>query len=161
MKARKPLILFLIILFTVLQCTAFNYIRIFKTKPDILLLLIIFFSLYYGWIYGLMVGALCGLFSELSSGIPSGFAVLTYSLGGLILGHIGRWLVDLKIFSQMAISFIFVLVIYTFLILLFQISNARLSLSDTLMFIILPASFYTACVSPFIFHFLKIVLNVK
>ena len=160
MKAKKPLILFLIILFTVLQCTALNYIQIFKVKPDILLILIIFFSLYYGRIYGLIIGAVCGLFSELSSGIPPGFAVLTYSLAGLILGYIGRWVVNLRIFGQLYISFIFSIAVYTFLFLLFQIFKANLSLFNALIFIILPASFYTAAISPVIFRFLRFLTSL-
>ena len=161
MKPRKLLIIFLIILFTVLQCTALNYIQIFKVKPDILLILIVFFSLYYGQIYGLIIGALCGLFSELSSGIPPGFAVLTYSLGGLILGYIGRWVVSLRVFGELCISFIFSMAVYTFLFLLFQIFKANLSLFNALIFIILPASFYTAVVTPVLFRFLETVLNIK
>ena len=183
MLSKKLLILFIVVLFTVLQCTLLNYIRIFEIKPDILLILIIFFSLYHGQIYGLAVGALCALFSEATCGLPTGAAVFTYSLGGLLLGHIARWVYKRGIFGQMSMSFIFCCVIYLFLFLVFQtfgatsvrysLSNgavpirwqasngAGLSLVNALSFIILPASFYTACISPLVFRFLKIVLNIS
>ena len=181
MRPRKLLILFLIILFAVLQSTALNYIQIFKTKPDILLILIAFFSLNFGRMYGLSIGAICGMFSEITSGIPSGFAVLAYSLSGLILGTIGRWVYpspvggggvypspvggggvnNQKIWAEICISFIFCLVIYFFLFFLFRLFNANLSFFGTLISIILPASFYTAVAAPVIFRFLKTILQIK
>ncbi|MBL7092273.1 MAG: rod shape-determining protein MreD [Candidatus Omnitrophica bacterium] len=161
MKPGKLLILFLIILFTILQCTALNYVRIFRIKPDILLILVIFFSLNFGRIYGLVIGALCGLFSEATCGAPAGAIVFVYSLGGLLLGHIGRWVYDQKIFGQMGISLIFSFVIYFFLFFLFQTLDANLSLFNSLISVILPASFYTAAVSPVLFRFLKTILNTR
>lgn len=171
MRSRKLLILFLIILFAVLQSTALNYIQIFKTKPDILLILIAFFSLNFGRMYGLSIGAICGMFSEITSGIPSGFAVLAYSLSGLILGSISRWVYpspvggggvnNQKILGEICISFVFCLVIYFFLFFLFRLFNANLSFFGTLISIILPASFYTAVAAPVIFRFLKTILQIK
>lgn len=161
MKPGKLLILFSIILFTILQCTVLNYVRIFRIKPDILLILVIFFSLNFGRIYGLIVGALCGLFSEATCGVPAGAVVFVYSFGGLLLGHISRWVVNLRIFGQMAISFIFSFVIYFFLFFLFQTLGANLPLFNSLISVILPASFYTAAVSPVLFRFLKTIYSLS
>lgn len=171
MRLRKLSILLLIVLFTILQSTALNYIRIFTVKPDILLILVIFFALNFGRLYGLSVGAACGFFSEATSGIPSGFAVFTYSLAGLILGHIGRWvyLVPVeeggfnkqRVCSEIYISFIFSFAIYLFLFFLFRFSNTTLPLFDTLTSVILPASLYTAAVAPIMLRFLKTVLIIS
>ncbi|MBL7084973.1 MAG: rod shape-determining protein MreD [Candidatus Omnitrophica bacterium] len=162
MKLRKKLlILLLVILFTLLQSTVLNYIRIFKVKPDILLILIIFFSLKLGRIYGLIVGALCGLLNEATSGIPSGVAVLVYSFGGLLLGHIGKWVYNQKLLGQLCITFVFSFTIYLSLFFLSQTFNASLSLFAILVSTILPVSLYTAAISPFLFRFLKIALNIK
>ena len=149
----------LIAVFTILQCTVLNYLHILKTKPDILLILIIFFSLYYGGIYGMVVGAVCGLFTEATCGIPSGFFVFTYSLGGLILSRLGKWIYIRKILSQICTAFIFCFMVYSFLFLFFCAFNAELSLFNAVTSIILPASFYTAAVSPVVFWFLKTVFN--
>lgn len=161
MLSRKLLILFTIILFTILQSTVLNYIQIFKTKPDILLILVIFFSLNFGRIYGLSVGAICGFFGETTSGFPSGSLVFVFSLGGLILGHIGRLVYNQRILGKVCISFISTFIIYFFLFLLLQSSNTNLPLFNTIIFIILPASIYTAAVSPVIFSFLNLILQVK
>lgn len=162
MKLRKKLlILLLVILFTLLQSTALNYIRIFKVKPDILLILIIFFSLNLGQIYGLIIGALCGIFNEATSGIPSGVAVLVYSFGGLFLGHIGKWVYNQKLLGQLYITFVFSFAIYLSLFFLSQAFNASLSLFGILVSTILPASLYTAAVSPVFFRFLKTVLTIS
>jgi cell shape-determining protein MreD len=159
--SRKLLILFLIILFTVLQCTVLDYIRIFKTKPDILLILVIFFSLYYGQRYGLAVGALSGMFSEATSGIPSGIIVLVYSIGGIVLGRMGRWVYlapvhrgggyNQKILWQMAVSFIFTFTVYLSLFLILHATKGDLSCFKALISVILPSSFYTAFIAPLVF----------
>lgn len=161
MKPNKLLIFSLVILFAVLQATLFNYIRIFRIKPDVLLLLVIFFSFYYGRIYGLVVGALCGLFSEATSAVPTAAVVFLYSFGGLILGQLGRWVLSLRALGQMSISFIFSFVIYFFLFFLLQTSGANLSIFNSLISVILPASFYTAAVSPVLFYFLKTVFYIQ
>lgn len=161
MKHKKILVLFLIILFAVLQNTALNYIRIFSIKPDLLLILVIFFALYYGQIYGMTIGALCGLFGEATSGIPTGIMVLAYSFGGLVLGHIGKLIYNRKTASQLCISFVFTLSIQLLLFVIFQTRSANLSFLNAFIFIILPASFYTAGVSPWVFIFLKTILNIK
>lgn len=162
MRLKRLSILFLIILFTVLQCTLLERIRIFNAKPDILLILVIFFSLYYGRSYGLVLGALCGLFSEATSGLPAGGAVFAYSLGGLVLGHLGKWIYKQTTFSGICISFIFSFVIYSLLALLFfQNIRPDLSLFKALPFTVFAASFYTAACAPITFRFLKTVLSTK
>jgi len=172
MSLKKLLILLLVILFTVLQCTLLNRIRIFNSKPDLLLILIVFFSFYYGRSYALSVGALCGIFTEATCGMPAGYAVFTYSLGGLLLGHFASWLYPVTapqaggiskqtFFSGICISFIFTFAIYFFLALLFLHNfNTNLSLFKALIFIVFPTAFYTAISAPIILRFLKTVLNI-
>ncbi|NQT00237.1 MAG: rod shape-determining protein MreD [Candidatus Omnitrophica bacterium] len=162
MKAPRLLILSLIVLFTLLQSSIVNWIQIFRVKPDILIVLVIFFSLYFGRIYGLIIGAICGFFSELTSGLPSGFAVSLYSLGGLILGQLRRWAYpDFSTLSVITTTFISTFAVYLSLFFLYQIFGVKLSVFNIMMFLILPASVYTAVVSPFLFRFLKIVLRVR
>ncbi|MCQ9208799.1 MAG: hypothetical protein NG712_05420 [Omnitrophica bacterium] len=162
MSVKKSLILLLIILVTVLQCTILNRIRIFNVKPDILLSLVVFFSLYYGRSYALAVGAFCGVLAEATCGLPSGYVIFAYSLGGLILGHLARWINKQTAFSEIAISFIFSFVIYSFLsVVLLQNFNTDLSLFKALIFIVFPASFYTALCAPITFRFLKTVLSIS
>ncbi len=161
MKPKKLLILFLVVLFIVLECTVLNYLEILKVKPDTLLILIIFFSLYYGRTYGLGVGALCGLFKEATCGISYGAFVFVYSLGGLILGHFSRLVYRQKVFGQICISFGFSLLIYFSLFCLFLTYNVNLPSFNSLISVILSVSVYTALITPALFHFLKTVLNVR
>ncbi len=161
MKKRHLLILFLIVFFAVLQSTALNYIQILKVKPDILIILTVFSSLTFGQIYGLTVGALCGVFTEATCGIPTGVTVLVYSFGGLILGFVGRWVYNQTTLGDICITFIFSFSIYLLLFFFLRALNIELSLAGTLGCIILPACFYTACVSPLLFRFLRFLHNLQ
>jgi rod shape-determining protein MreD len=168
---RNISILFLVVLFTILQATLLNYIQIFCIKPDILLVLVAFVSLNLGRCYGLSTGVLCALFTEASSGLSSGSALFVYSLAGLVLGHMGRLIYPVpdsastdyrqKILAESAIVFIFTFTIYSFLFLLLGMDKTNLSFFGALFLVILPAAFYTAFFSPLIFRFLKLILNIK
>jgi rod shape-determining protein MreD len=164
MKEKKILILFLIILFTVLQSTIINYIQILSIKPDILLILVVFLSLHYGQICGLTTGAICGLLMEATSGISTGTAVFAYALGGLFLGYFGKWIYNQRVIAQINITFMSSLFIYLFLFLLFQSFKdftVNLSLFRALVYIILPTSIYTTIFSLPFFRFLKKTFNVR
>ncbi|MBN3038651.1 MAG: rod shape-determining protein MreD [Candidatus Omnitrophica bacterium] len=161
MKAKKSLVLILVVLFTMLQCTVLNYLQVFKIKPDILLILVLFFSLYYGRFYALGVGVLCGLFAQATSGIGSGAVVFVYALGGLILAHLTSFIYKQNILSQMLISFIFTFLVYLSLFFTFHLLDIQPPLLNALFFVILPASFYTACIAPFLFYFLKMAFNIR
>lgn len=159
MKPRKLVILFLILLFTLLQTTALNYLSIFNNKPDLLLLLTGFIALNWGGLYGLIVGAVCGVFTEATSGIFSGSLVLSFSLGGLFLGYIGKWVYAQKIWLKVAMSFVFTLVVYLNIFLILQASGVSPSFLTSLIFIILPTCCYTAICAPVLFRFLSVVLS--
>ena len=161
MKLSQPLILLLIVLFTVLQATVLNFLQIFNIKPDILLILLIFFSLNGGRSYGLGLGALSGIFSESTSGLPAGSAFFVYALGGLILGHLGHWLDQQRISSQISLTLIFTFLTYLSLFLIWQSSDLGLSLFQALIYIILPACLYTALISPLLFRLLKSLAGLK
>ncbi|MBN2097647.1 MAG: rod shape-determining protein MreD [Candidatus Omnitrophica bacterium] len=163
MKSRNLFIFLLIFCFTILQSTVLNYLQIFATQPDLLLILIIFCSLTFGKIYGLTTGAISGIFAEVSSGFSSGILVFTYALGGLILGYIGRWVELQKTLGQVIVSFIFTFLIYLFIFLLLKIGTGALELSlfNALRFTLLPAAAYTAILTPIMFKFLKIILGTK
>jgi len=168
MKHKIFISILLILIFTVLEATAVNYIRIFNSKPDLLLILIAFVSLNWGAVLGLAIGALCGLFAEATSGMPAGFLILSYSLGGLALGGIGKLIYHStlyksefyrqKILTDISITFIFTLAIYLWLFFLLRIAGKDLYFLNTFIFVMLPACFYTAACAPVLFRFMKIIL---
>ncbi|MFC1631597.1 hypothetical protein ACFL1I_04275 [Candidatus Omnitrophota bacterium] len=172
MRSRKLIILLIIVLFAALQGSLLELVRIFNVKPDLLLILVVFFSLYFGRTYGLGCGALCGFFTELtSSPVCQGAVLFTYSLLGLILGSIAKWvylhpvrnkgLFNQAAVSQIAITFIFTFLAYLFLALFFGMRQMELLLPQAMLYVILPAACYTASLAPIIFSCLETVLNVK
>ncbi len=161
MKRQKLIILLLIMFFTVLECTALRSIRIIGIKPDLLLLLVLFFGLYGSRFYALGVGVLCGMFVEATSGIHAGVAVGLYSVAGLVLTLLTRVVYKQRIIDQIIIAFIATFLIYLGLFFSFGVYALGPPLLETLIYVILPASCYTACVAPFLFYFLKMACSIK
>lgn len=174
-------ILFLVIFFIILQCTLMNAIKIFDIKPDIPLILIVLLALHFGPLHSLFAGIISGIFIETTSAIPNGIAVTGYALGGLILGYMGKWIypalfyslganfknsfsrppLKQRLLSEISITFVFSLIVYIFLYFLLRICNVRdCAFFNAFIFVILPASLYTALVSPIVFNFITTILEV-
>ncbi|MFH1244896.1 MAG: hypothetical protein V1662_00235 [Candidatus Omnitrophota bacterium] len=181
MKTINILILFLIIFFVILQCTLIDTIKILDIKPDMLLILIVLLALHFGPLRSLYAGILAGIFIETTSAIPRGIAVTSYALGGLILGYMRKWIypalfyslcanfknsfsrppLKQRLLSEISITFVFSLIVYILLYFLLQICNIRdCSFFHAFICVILPASLYTALVSPIVFSFIITVLEV-
>ncbi len=161
MRPKKAIAAVIILVFTILQASALNYLKLVDVKPDILLLLTGFFGLYYGRKYGLILGFICGFMLEATSGVPTGFTVFSYALTGFILGYIGKWIRSQKAFGQALIAFGFCLFAYLVSFFLFAAFNQDLSLPNILIFKIIPASLYSSFAAPFVFRFLSLVLMLR
>ncbi len=70
----------------VLQSTVFNKLIIFNTKPDLLIIVMVFFILWYGDISGAKIGFLYGLLEDLVTGKFIGINCLSKMITGYIVG---------------------------------------------------------------------------
>jgi rod shape-determining protein MreD len=70
----------------VLQSTIFNKITIYDTKPDLLIIIMVFFILLYGDISGAKIGFLYGLLEDLITGKFIGINCLSKMITGYAVG---------------------------------------------------------------------------
>ena len=79
----------------VLQSTLFYNLRIFGTRPDLILAVVGSIALLRGWAQGLLWGVLGGLLEDLITGSLPGSHALAKSITGFILG-----LLEGKVFKE-------------------------------------------------------------
>ncbi len=69
-----------------IQLSLFNFITFEGIKPDLLIILITFFSLRNGQLYGIIIGFLYGAVADLFGGGVIGTSMFAYTLSGFIIG---------------------------------------------------------------------------
>lgn len=101
----KPLIVFLPIL--VIQLVVIPFIEIGGIVPDLILILLVFYTLQFGQIFGTVFGSAVGLIFDLVSGSILGSMMFSKTLSGFIAGYFYN---ENKINSTIK-SYLFVLIV--------------------------------------------------
>lgn len=142
-----PILIFIPL--AVLQLTVIPLISIDFIAPDLILILIVFFTLRNGQIYGTILGFILGMLFDLASGGLIGAAMFSKTLAGFIAGYFfSEKRIETNLDSTMFIVIIF---ICAFVDSLFYSLLSATGASFTILSLffehgILPA-FYTAVVS--------------
>lgn len=133
------------------QTTLIRYIEILHWKPDLILIVLVMFSIHYGPNWGSTTGFVTGVISDLTSSQLLGLGALAKSIAGYLSGSLSRYF---KESSQ----FVLTLVLSGFVHhgVYFFISTLGKDFNwDTIIFVhIIPSLFYTTLVGFFIYYFL-------
>lgn len=97
-------ILFLVSL--ILQSTVFSYLTIAGVKPDLILIIVIFFAILHGPKEGTLAGIIGGLLQDLAFGQNLGMNVLTKVVIGYLCGLLERKVYKENLLIPMIIIFI-------------------------------------------------------
>lgn len=111
---KKISLIITITLIAIFQAAVLNHIKFFGAKPDLLLIAVVFFALYFGKKFGFWVGLLCGLLQDALSGLPWGTQTLVFSFCGLIIGTFNKDIYRDSKFVQAVLVFIFCIISYIF-----------------------------------------------
>ena len=156
-KRIAPLILLLFLV--ILQTTSLNRLSILGIKPDLLLILVIFFGLYKGPLSGACYGFLAGILLDLFSPAPLG----TNAFSKTVLGFLAGAVAPLLYFEAPLIQglLLFIGMFLEGMILFILLSSFQLvpSFSYSFLYIILPAALYTSLLTPLLFYAFKKVGN--
>ncbi len=142
---------FLFVMAFLFQMTVIRYIEILHWKPDLILIVLVMFSIEYGPGWGSTSGFISGAVGDLASSHLLGLGALSKSIAGYLSGNLSRY------FKERS-QFILTLILIGFVhhILFFIISTFGEDFSwDIIIFVyIIPNLFYTALVGFFIYYFL-------
>ena len=152
---RYSLYAVLIVAFLI-QLLFLDYVKIMGAKPDLLVILVIFFAVFFGPGIGAEAGFAAGLFKDAYSLDIFGVNIILLSLTGVIAGLLGP-----KLFKESKLTqglLVFVLSVLYMIIHYFVSSRilkiTYVTLSEYLYGLILPSSLYTAILSIIIFPIL-------
>ncbi|HEA47270.1 MAG TPA: rod shape-determining protein MreD [bacterium] len=156
-KRVAPLILlfFLFLFLLIFQATSLNRLSILGVKPDLLLILVIFFGLYKGPLSGAWCGFLAGILLDTFSPVPLGTNALSKTILGFLAGVVAPLLYFETPLTQGFLLFIGMLLEGMILFILLSSFHLAPPLSYSLRYIILPASLYTALLTPLLFYTFK------
>ena len=129
------------------QVTVVQYIEILNWRPDLVLILLVMFSIQYGAVSGSTAGFFSGLLSDLLSGHLLGVGVLSKAITGFIAGSM------VSVFPDKS-RFLITLIICGFIhnLLYFFVTTLGSDFSWRLLIFVytVPNLFYTALVGLFI-----------
>ncbi len=159
---RYSLYIILIAAFLI-QLLFLDHIKIAHVKPDLLVLLVVFFAIFFGPGTGAEAGFVSGLFKDTYSLDIFGVNSVLLSLTGLIAGMLSPKLFKESKLTQILLVFAFsvlYMVIHYFVSSLI-LKITYVTLPEYLYSLILPSSFYTAMLSIIIFPALINIYRLK
>jgi len=80
-----PLLLFIPLL--ILQTTVIPLFAFYNATPDLILILLVYYSISYGQVYGTILGFVFGFLFDLITGSLLGSAMLSKTIAGFIAGY--------------------------------------------------------------------------
>ena len=142
-------VLFLISL--ILQSTLFPHLTVAGVKPDLVLILVVFYTLLHGSREGALVGAIGGLLQDLLLGQNIGMNALAKIMVGYLFGLLEKKIYKENLLIPMAILFLATLMNETILYLLRQYVGSSVGYFTALKNVIISTAIYNSCLTPFIY----------
>lgn len=151
-NARKNVLWILLLLITAaVQATWFEGLQFRGVLPNLVLILVVYFSLSDGEERGMATALVGGLFQDVAAATSLGHHVLCYVIVAYTVGTIAhRLIIDhpavkaaAVLISAVAYGLLFTIVAY--------IQDPARGIIDPIMRTVVPAAFYTAVITPFVF----------
>ncbi|MDP2940187.1 MAG: rod shape-determining protein MreD [Candidatus Omnitrophota bacterium] len=143
-----------IIIFLFAQIFLSTQFYFLKSKPDILLLLVIFFTIYFGLIEGIFCAMAAGVLKDAFSLNTIGMNLLIFICLALIIAYLKKLIYRETIF-MIFITTLLVNLLSGLLVYFINFFDKGITLEAVLLFVILPEVILTAFLSPPVFFCLK------
>ncbi len=139
----------------ILQITVIRFIEILHWRPDLLLIVLVFFSLRKGPNWGMTAGFLCGLLQDLISVEMLGLTALAKTLAGFVAGVLsGKLSSRAEFFLVLLISGFIHDLVYFFVSTL----GENFSVYALLLFYTIPNLVYTVVMGAILYYFFEPIL---
>jgi rod shape-determining protein MreD len=145
----------LLIVAFILQFTIIRFIEILHWRPDLILIILVSYSMRKGPNWGMTMGFFAGLFQDLISAQILGLTALAKTIAGFIAGILsGKLAVRAEYFLVLLISGFAHDLVYFFIYTL----GENFSLRSLLIFYTIPNLLYTVIIGGLIYYFLEPML---
>lgn len=149
MTARRLIILFAsIVVAVMLQTTALSRPIVSGARPDLVLLIVVTYSVVQGVSEGMMAGVVGGLAVDLCSGVPFGSATLGMWLVGLLTGLGDSNVYRANLLIPIIAVFLATVIYHSFLMLSLQANGWTVEWISTLALQTVPSAFMNAILTP-------------
>jgi len=163
MNKKYIILIILIVLFAVVQTSAFPHMRILDNTPNIVMVLICVFAYFRGPAEGLYTGLAGGLILDILVGSVLGFYGLIYMISGFIMGCFPRQNIKDNLFITLSLT---MLLIFPVELIMYWLKKTSIFIStgmesaaiDTLRFIlnnVLPGVLYNCIMFIPIYYIIK------
>jgi len=158
---RSLIIAIFIFIAAVMQLNILQSVNFFNIRPDILLILVIFFNMHFSLRKGLIIGGICGLLKDIFSSGIFGLNLFSFIICILVLKEIKKYFYkesnSMLIFTTFLISLINSIISCVAMSAILDLTFIR-----PFLLIIFLESIYTALISPIVFiPFKKCVLELS
>lgn len=152
---KKVIILILIILIVAfLESNYPKFLKLFGIAPNLLLIFVVFFNIYFRQKNALLFTALCGIVKDVFSLTGLGTNIFSLIICGIVVNKIKITIYHSDRLSQVLIVLL-VSLLNSFIFFELNLFSSNLSFFKSLFFIMLPEGLYTAAMAPLIFYGLK------
>lgn len=140
----KPVLIFIPL--AALQLVVIPLISVYDISPNLIIILIVYFTLLYGQIYGLLLGFLLGFIFDLISGGMLGASMLSFTISAFIAGYFyNENKIDINTTSLLFVLIVFLCgTIYSFIYSSIMNVNPDVSLLGIFIDIAILPGLYTA-----------------
>jgi rod shape-determining protein MreD len=141
----------LLIAIVIIQTTAMPHLTIMGVKPDLMLLMVVSWSLLRGAKEGLIWALIGGIGLDLLSGAPFGISTVALVLLSLLAGRgelsVFRTHIALPLIATLVAALLYDL----FFLLLLQMRGASMVWADSLVKVVLPSTLLNVALSPLVY----------
>ncbi len=148
---RYILLAFLFIVSLVFESTLFTYLTVAGVKPDVILILVIFYAMLHGSREGALVGFMGGIMQDLFMGQFIGLNALAKLLTGFIFGALEYKIYKESIFIAAVALLLGTLWHETVIWVLGYFAGFAGNYITAFTAVILPVAVYNSCLAPFIY----------
>lgn len=143
-----------VIVAALLQMTWLDVVEVGQVRPDLPLLIVVYFALADGEERAMFSGVLAGVFQDIAGNNSLGHHVLCHVLIAYTVGRLAARLVTEHPAVKMILVFLASLVYGLMFHTIEYIQNPNVNLLNIIVALVVPAAFYTALVTPLVFAFL-------
>ena len=140
----------------ILQFTLVNYIEILHWRPDLLLIVLVSFSLRKGPNWGMSIGFAVGLIQDFLSAHVVGLAALSKTVAGFVAGSLrGKFAERTEFFLTLFICGLLHDLLYFFIYIL----GENFSIQSLVILYTIPNLMYTILIGGFLYYFVEPLLQ--